>query len=360
MLDTDAHSRYGQFLIQLIVKRPSLTSPFLELGQAYIKREQWDKAAKSFEQALAMVEDLTTTGEESQGNCLKGATLVCIGAQKLCEKDLLKAHEYFARSERPFRNGKEFYGCAVALLANGILCELNMEWREVFFYYDRAEKMLLSVGDADSKELYQMVKQRHDNARKMWQRSFDNDPEPSPPAADQPNADSPYAESGVLLQFLPIFGSIPAGDPHPVPKYVTGYIETDRLLINGKPYVVVSKNHLPLCLRFSPEIAYVTFLVQGDSMNKAAINDGDYVILRIDRTLARLQPQDGDIVAVVLPQDDIVTLKRFHRGENKIYFEPESTNPSHPTRTFPSIGEFDVGLRVVGILVAVLAPAPPV
>ena len=61
--------------------------------------------------------------------------------------------------------------------------------------------------------------------------------------------------------------------------------------------------------------------VRGDSMVDAHIQDGDYVIIKIQD-----QAQNGDIVAALI--DDEVTLKYFYRPKNQIRLE--SANPKYP------------------------------
>ncbi|MBN1841864.1 MAG: transcriptional repressor LexA [Deltaproteobacteria bacterium] len=65
--------------------------------------------------------------------------------------------------------------------------------------------------------------------------------------------------------------------------------------------------------------------VKGDSMVDAHIQDGDYVIIRIQN-----QAQNGDIVAALI--DDEVTLKYFYRRKRQIRLE--SANPKYPPLIF--------------------------
>jgi SOS-response transcriptional repressor LexA len=159
---------------------------------------------------------------------------------------------------------------------------------------------------------------------------------------------------------LPIFGRIAAGTPLLAPDQAIGYLETDRILINGKPYYVGDGDSNTVRLPFSSEISYVVLRVVGDSMDKAGIEEDDYVVLRVSARMALpLRPDDGDIVAVGLPPEgNEITLKRFRRREKKIAFEPESNNTMYLPYTFNTLGDFDMPIHVNGILVAVLKPLP--
>ncbi len=61
--------------------------------------------------------------------------------------------------------------------------------------------------------------------------------------------------------------------------------------------------------------------VRGNSMVDAHIQDGDYVVIKIQD-----QAQNGDIVAALI--DDEVILKYFYRRKTRIRLE--SANPKHP------------------------------
>ena len=79
--------------------------------------------------------------------------------------------------------------------------------------------------------------------------------------------------------------------------------------------------------------------VKGDSMVDAHIQDGDYVIIRIQN-----QAQNGDIVAALI--DDEVTLKYFYRRNRQIRLE--SANPKYPPLIFKK-GDTR-SFRILGIM----------
>jgi repressor LexA len=79
--------------------------------------------------------------------------------------------------------------------------------------------------------------------------------------------------------------------------------------------------------------------VKGDSMVDAHIQDGDYVIIRIQD-----QAQNGDIVAALI--DDEVTLKYFYRRKRQIRLE--SANPKYSPLIFKK-GDAR-SFRILGIM----------
>lgn len=67
---------------------------------------------------------------------------------------------------------------------------------------------------------------------------------------------------------------------------------------------------------------YFLLRADGDSMNKAGINDGDLTLVRQQQTA-----DNGDKVVALI--DDGATIKEFHRGKDVITLMPRSRNKSH-------------------------------
>jgi repressor LexA len=83
--------------------------------------------------------------------------------------------------------------------------------------------------------------------------------------------------------------------------------------------------------------------VRGDSMVDAHIQDGDYVIIKIQE-----QAESGDIVAALI--DDEVTLKYFFCSQNQVRLEP--ANPKYGPIIFK---KRDVrSLRILGVMVGLI------
>jgi repressor LexA len=79
--------------------------------------------------------------------------------------------------------------------------------------------------------------------------------------------------------------------------------------------------------------------VKGDSMIEAHIADGDYVVVRQQKTA-----HDGDIVVALVDGDD-ATLKRFYREKNRVRLEPANA------RLKPI---YSSNVEILGVLVGVI------
>jgi repressor LexA len=104
---------------------------------------------------------------------------------------------------------------------------------------------------------------------------------------------------------IPLYGRIAAGTPIEAIRNETNLVEVPTNLIGGKG-------------------KHYALEVDGDSMIKAGINDGDTVIIReCDNA------EDGAIV-VALVDGEEVTLKRLKRQKGKVHLIPE--NDDYETR----------------------------
>ena len=98
---------------------------------------------------------------------------------------------------------------------------------------------------------------------------------------------------------IPLFlAKIPAGFPSPADDYLDKNLDLNEYLIK--------KPSATFCVR-----------VEGNSMLKAGIHDGD--ILIVDRSL---EPGDKKIVIAVVNGD--LTVKRIRKVKGKVFLEPES------------------------------------
>jgi repressor LexA len=116
---------------------------------------------------------------------------------------------------------------------------------------------------------------------------------------------------------LPLLGQVAAGSPILAEENVEDYIEIPDV-IGGEDGDYILK-------------------VRGESMIKAGIFDGDYVVVR-QTPVAR----DGEIVVAMI--EDEATVKRFYRESNQIRLEPENDEmePIYAT-------EVQVLGRVIGV-----------
>ena len=320
----------------------------LSAGQDLCDGDSKENARRSFEQALKLADDLVAVSDKDAKR-IQATGLVCLGALSLCDKEAKNAIDHFLRGESIFEQDGDKYGQAVTLFGLAQAYWMRKEWAKVFRYFERSQRELVHIS-SDSATIYlrQLVEEQYSEAIAEWEKT---------PKEKPVKWGIEEILGDVSIGVFPIFGKIPAGNPHPIPQFVTGYIETDRFIIDGKPYRVAGGQRDKFRLSFSLQVTYIAFRVEGDSMNKADLDDGDYVILRVSSLSGTdLEPNSGDIVAVALPETDAVTLKRFRRKSGQVVFEPDSTNPSHVSYPFVTSSEYGVSFKIVGIHVATLKP----
>jgi repressor LexA len=80
--------------------------------------------------------------------------------------------------------------------------------------------------------------------------------------------------------------------------------------------------------------------VKGDSMQNAAILDGDRVVC-----VPRQYAENGEIVAALIRQEE-ATVKRFFRRRDRIELRPE--NPAYPLQCYP-FDDILIQGKVVGV-----------
>ncbi len=132
---------------------------------------------------------------------------------------------------------------------------------------------------------------------------------------------------------IPVMGRIVAGKPIPVPA-------SDLDYFNSEDSVEIASSILP-----SKERADRLFALQveGDSMVDAMVNDGDIVIMKPARVA-----ENGDMVAVWLPDRDETTLKYFYKEGDRYRLQP-----ANPTMS-PIFIEKSRPLEIMGKVVMVV------
>ena len=118
---------------------------------------------------------------------------------------------------------------------------------------------------------------------------------------------SPYRSRGIdILSFkpstgfmLPVAGKITAGKPILAREDIEAHILVDKSLF-------------PYPNAFSLKI-------KGDSMVEAGIHDGDYVVVRPQRTI-----ENGEIGVVMI--EDEATIKRVYKEKKRLILRPENRN----------------------------------
>ena len=117
-------------------------------------------------------------------------------------------------------------------------------------------------------------------------------------ASDHDTASTSQVVAASALDSVPLYGRISAGSPIEAIRDENGSVEIPPMMIgNGEHYALE---------------------VDGDSMIKAGINDGDTVIIKKAN-----QANDGDIV-VALVDGEEVTLKRLKRENGQVILVPEN------------------------------------
>lgn len=103
---------------------------------------------------------------------------------------------------------------------------------------------------------------------------------------------------------VPIVGAAACGRPILAVENIQGYISTDITLLRG------DKNK------------YFYLKAQGDSMDKAGIDDNDLVLIKNQPTA-----ENGEKVVALI--DDSATIKILQRGDDYVALVPKSNNEAH-------------------------------
>ena len=134
---------------------------------------------------------------------------------------------------------------------------------------------------------------------------------------------------GKRTRSVPLFGTIAAGQPIPVPTEDTWHT------------VVQDTVDVPIDFLPSESRAYA-LRVKGTSMIDALVDDGDIVILD-----AASSADDGEMVAAWLPDEEEATLKKLYREKGRIRLQPAN-------RTMEPIYVDPHNIQIQGRVIAVL------
>jgi len=114
-------------------------------------------------------------------------------------------------------------------------------------------------------------------------------------------------EYGSDMVKVPILGHCPASPKHWISGEVEGYEVIPRSFLGSRRVYILR--------------------VQGDSMDRAGIGDGDMILVDADRA-----PKNGNIVVARI--DHECTIKRFYRTDHTVTLMPDSQNAKHQPVTF--------------------------
>jgi SOS regulatory protein LexA len=93
---------------------------------------------------------------------------------------------------------------------------------------------------------------------------------------------------------VPVLGSVPAGDPFSEEEHLLGYMPLPKALVSGNCFALK---------------------VTGDSMRDVGIEDGDYVLVEVQKTA-----QNGQTIVGRIQNE--VTIKRYYQIDGKVRLEP--------------------------------------
>ncbi|MBI1805085.1 MAG: repressor LexA [Ignavibacteriae bacterium] len=102
---------------------------------------------------------------------------------------------------------------------------------------------------------------------------------------------------------IPLVGRIAAGSPLFAEENIEAHIAVSTQLAR-------------------PPHKYFLLRVNGDSMNQAGIDDGDFI-------LVKQQPTANNGEKIVALIDDEATVKEFQRGKDAVVLKPKSNNTKH-------------------------------
>ncbi len=162
------------------------------------------------------------------------------------------------------------------------------------------------------------------------------------------------------FEMLEVFHNIPAGplleveDPPEALAKIPLSAGQSTFEFDGLDYQLYHLGDEQQLIRLNKQQRYIVLKVQGDSMNLANIDHGDYILLRLQNSA-----EPRDIVAAQLVLDGEApkaTLKRFERNGKQIYLKAESSNPKNQSYI---IDEKDLNQQVsiTGVAIGVFKPA---
>ena len=136
---------------------------------------------------------------------------------------------------------------------------------------------------------------------------------PGKALSDDMKNDSEYAQ-------VPVIGNVAAGQPLLAVEQIESYF--------------------PIPVNKLPNQQTFMLKVHGDSMINAGILDGDYVLVKEEKTAS-----DGDVVVALI--DDSATVKTFYRENGKIRLQPQNDAMS------PILVSAGQDLRILGTVIGV-------
>lgn len=342
-------------------------------------RREFDR--NELKKAWDVIDDLNRLSDVSEGSESAEIRLQC-GLIVAEMSNFKEAQKFFSDASSKYINSRHHYavaqwmkGCMEWLLPGKEVDAIN-SWRE-------AEKIFqdLKQININQKDRYSWYLSRREEMHAALHEATDKYEIPSLPNDGNENVNlvgvlggkSNNDSSRLRSDRMGIFGvyeHINAGSfgPSGILEKSVRKMEVERVFVDDKSFRILAVTGG----RFFSIAPQNTFVVKvlGDSMDKANINSGDYVILRPlpknfrDFVVANEEAEinsfqvfnDGDIVAAEIFDEggNIATLKRVFRRGRKVVLRPESSNPEYVEREFDATNE---GFAIFGVVVAILKPS---
>ncbi len=348
----DDYGRHAQYIFDLLYRAGQEEHPrrliwdcLLDVARDLSTTSEWPMAQQTLRRCIQVSDDMSAT-DRGDADRVKGSAQVCLGATFLAQGDMVNAVAYYRRGEVTFRWVNENYGTAVALFALGLLHHVRGEWLEVFKFYEQSLKILDKVRNKSCRELRARVEEQRKKAIAQYKKSLAHSSPDSPPL----EPDSRRGEENTsFVEFIHVYQNLAAGKKiwiNPEEKAI-GRLEVRQVHIDNQAYAVHSLRSDRNFLRVVHSLDYGVSKIEGNSMNRARIEDGDYILFQ--RPTA--EPENGDIVAAAIKTQDQYqgTVKRYRQIDKTIILEPDSTEPVWTPQSYDP-----AQLEIIGIVVAVL------
>ncbi|MAT43965.1 MAG: hypothetical protein CL609_16645 [Anaerolineaceae bacterium] len=157
---------------------------------------------------------------------------------------------------------------------------------------------------------------------------------------------------------LDVYHTIPAGPlteledpPEPLESFPLQK-EQAMFLIDKQGFQLFRLDGTEQTIHLNSQL-HIVLRVEGDSMNLANIDDGDYILLRLQNDASH-----EDIVAAQIIEkgaEPQATLKRFERDGKKINLKAESSNPKNKSYPFVE-NDLNHKLSIIGVAIGVFKP----
>jgi tetratricopeptide (TPR) repeat protein len=164
---------------------------------------------------------------------------------------------------------------------------------------------------------------------------------------------------GDFLRLFRVSNEVAAGDFNPsgLNSESLGFVEINQFHIDGRAHYLVNMRKSGKVIKTVPGKQYEVVRVSGESMTAEGIDDGDYVLLRIQDTA-----EHNDIVAAQIHSiDSQATLKKFLIERNKFILRFRSNNKMYKhtdgqDMEFHFSGYNHEKFEIVGVAIAVFKP----